>query len=210
MLLHFNKNDQDVLKDVNHQGQMPLPPYIKRNEKNESDDKDYQTIFAEEDGAVAAPTAGLHFTDELINILKSKGVLFAPITLHVGAGTFLPVKVTNLTTGRPVRVWHSDFGVYDSEDVNVDGFSQSDVPGYNDCVWQPNEKLSFAYDMLAYGDDLSDIDDEKTFELNLKYDLNSIRGKYGQEIIEDDETGFSYYESFDRWNSELIYSKNDF
>ena len=123
--------------------------------------------------------------------------------------TFLPVKVTNLTTGRPVRVWHSDRGVYDSEDVNVDGFTQSDVPGYNDCVWQPNEKLSFAYDMLAYGDDLSDIDDQKTFELNLKYDLNSIRGKYGQEIIEDDETGFSYYESFDSWNSELIYSKND-
>ena len=58
VLLHFNKNDQNVLKDVNHQGQMPLPPYIKRNEKNESDDKDYQTIFAEEDGAVAAPTAG--------------------------------------------------------------------------------------------------------------------------------------------------------
>ena len=70
MLLHFNKNDQNILKDVNHQGQMPLPPYIKRNKKNESDDKDYQTIFAEEDGAVAAPTAGLHFTDELINILK--------------------------------------------------------------------------------------------------------------------------------------------
>ena len=58
VLLHFNKNDQNVLKDVNYQGQMPLPPYIKRNEKNESDDKDYQTIFAEEDGAVAAPTAG--------------------------------------------------------------------------------------------------------------------------------------------------------
>ena len=80
VLLHFNKNDENVLKDVNYQGQMPLPPYIKRNEKNKSDYKDYQTIFAEEDGAVAAPTAGLHFTDELKNILKSKGVLFAPIT----------------------------------------------------------------------------------------------------------------------------------
>ncbi len=96
VLLHFNKNDQKVLKEVNYQGQMPLPPYIKRNEKNESDNQDYQTIFAEEDGAVAAPTAGLHFTDELIKILKSKGVLFAPITLHVGAGTFLPVKVNNI------------------------------------------------------------------------------------------------------------------
>ncbi len=96
VLLHFNKIDEDIIKDVNNQGQMPLPPYIKRDEKNENDNKDYQTIFAEENGAVAAPTAGLHFTDELINKLKSKGVFFAPITLHVGAGTFLPVKVKNI------------------------------------------------------------------------------------------------------------------
>ena len=96
VLLDFNKKDEDVLKDVYYQGQMPLPPYIKRYKKNESDNSDYQTIFAEEDGAVAAPTAGLHFTEDLINTLKLKGVLFAPITLHVGAGTFLPVKVNNI------------------------------------------------------------------------------------------------------------------
>ena len=76
VLLHFNKNDSNVLEDINCHGQMPLPPYIKRNKKNENDDKDYQTIFAEEDGAVSAPTAGLHFTGELIYKLKSKGVLF--------------------------------------------------------------------------------------------------------------------------------------
>ena len=115
VLLHFNKNDQNVLKDVNYQGQMPLPPYIKRNEKNESDDKDYQTIFAEEDGAVAAPTAGLHFTDELINILKSKGVLFAPITLHVGAGTFLPVKVTNIYDHK----MHEEWGILSENTSNI-------------------------------------------------------------------------------------------
>ena len=105
VLLHFNKNDGNVLKDVNYQGQMPLPPYIKRNQKNESDNEDYQTIFAEEVGAVAAPTAGLHFTDELIYKLKSKGVLFAPITLHVGAGTFLPVKVDNIQDHQMHEEW---------------------------------------------------------------------------------------------------------
>ena len=105
VLLHFNKNDGNVLKDVNYQGQMPLPPYIKRNQKNESDNEDYQTIFAEEVGAVAAPTAGLHFTDELIYKLKSKGVLFAPITLHVGAGTFLPVKVDNIHDHKMHEEW---------------------------------------------------------------------------------------------------------
>ena len=105
VLLHFNKNEENILKDVMFQGQMPLPPYIKRNKKNESDDKDYQTIFAEEDGAVAAPTAGLHFTGELIYKLKSKGVLFAPITLHVGAGTFLPVKVTNIYNHKMHEEW---------------------------------------------------------------------------------------------------------
>ena len=105
VLLHFNKNDGNVLKDVNYQGQMPLPPYIKRNQKNESDNEDYQTIFAEEVGAVAAPTAGLHFTDELIYKLKCKGVLFAPITLHVGAGTFLPVKVDNIHDHKMHEEW---------------------------------------------------------------------------------------------------------
>ena len=105
VLLHFNKNDSNLLEDINCHGQMPLPPYIKRNKKNESDNRDYQTIFAEKDGAVAAPTAGLHFTDELINILKSKGVLFAPITLHVGAGTFLPVKVNNIYDHKMHEEW---------------------------------------------------------------------------------------------------------
>ena len=105
VLLDFNKHDDTLLQDINYQGQMPLPPYIKRKEKNESDNRDYQTIFAEEDGAVAAPTAGLHFTNELKNTLKSKGVLFAPITLHVGAGTFLPVKVKNIYDHKMHEEW---------------------------------------------------------------------------------------------------------
>ena len=78
------------------EGYIPLPPYIKReNEQKaiESDDKEkYQTVYAKVNGSVAAPTAGLHFTDEVIASMKKANIEFAPVTLHVGAGTFLPVK----------------------------------------------------------------------------------------------------------------------
>src|SRR5215510_16018871 len=75
---------------------MPLPPYIRREAQDESvrtaDRGDYQTVFARELGAVAAPTAGLHFTPELLEHLAARGVQRAAITLHVGAGTFKPVS----------------------------------------------------------------------------------------------------------------------
>ena len=74
---------------------MPLPPYIER--PSDTDDKDmYQTVYAHEEGSVAAPTAGLHFTEELIQKAKDKGVKVAYVTLHVGIGTFRPVKVENI------------------------------------------------------------------------------------------------------------------
>ena len=116
--------------------------------------------------------------------------------------SFLPLKITNLTTGRHVRVWHSDDGIYDAEDPpqGLDGITQSDVPGYTDCVWQPNEILSFAYDSLAYGEDLDDIDDHKTYQLRLQYDLSSVRAKYGQGLVLGEE-GFPYYELFDFWEA---------
>ena len=96
VLLEFNQDHDALLRELDFQGSMPLPPYIKRDLKKDSDKNDYQTIFASNDGAVAAPTAGLHFTDELREKLDKKGVVFAPVTLHVGAGTFQPVKVTNI------------------------------------------------------------------------------------------------------------------
>ncbi len=80
-------------------GFAPLPPYIKRSANISQDDIDrsrYQTVYAQQSGAVAAPTAGLHFTCTLIEELKNKGVNFANVTLHVGAGTFKPVSVDNL------------------------------------------------------------------------------------------------------------------
>ena len=105
VLLEFNQDHYALLKELDFQGSMPLPPYIKRDLKTDSDKHDYQTIFASNDGAVAAPTAGLHFTDELREKLDKKGIVFAPITLHVGAGTFLPVKVTNIFEHKMHEEW---------------------------------------------------------------------------------------------------------
>ena len=82
----------DILEVVGH---MPLPPYMER-EDAEEDRERYQTVYAEKPGAVAAPTAGLHFDDGLLERLAAKGVNFAFVTLHVGAGTFQPVKVDNI------------------------------------------------------------------------------------------------------------------
>ena len=78
-------------------GTMPLPPYIAgKRAPDAQDNEDYQTLFAREEGAVAAPTAGLHFTPGLVEKLKAQGVSFHEVTLHVGPGTFLPVKVDNI------------------------------------------------------------------------------------------------------------------
>lgn len=84
------KNIYEVLNEV---GNMPLPPYITEKLKNKDD---YQTVYAKTEGSAAAPTAGLHFTAELIDRIKAKGVGFAEVTLHVGLGTFRPVKVDKI------------------------------------------------------------------------------------------------------------------
>ena len=76
-------------------GHVPLPPYIKRGDEFQ-DETRYQTIYANSSGSVAAPTAGLHFTDSVMNSIKEKGITIAPVTLHVGPGTFLPVRSTTL------------------------------------------------------------------------------------------------------------------
>jgi S-adenosylmethionine:tRNA ribosyltransferase-isomerase len=85
-------------------GQIPLPPYIKRSDadlKTRAEDRErYQTVFAEQRGAIAAPTAGLHFTPQIIDALGARGVLVAEITLHVGYGTFAPVRVEDLSEHR--------------------------------------------------------------------------------------------------------------
>ncbi len=88
-------------------GHMPLPPYIAAKRPQDARDRDdYQTVYAREDGSVAAPTAGLHFTESLLQALRAKGVGCAFVTLHVGAGTFLPVKTDVVSEHR----MHSEYG----------------------------------------------------------------------------------------------------
>lgn len=91
-LLEFEGSLWDILDRIGH---VPLPPYINRPDQ-QSDHSRYQTVFAKETGSVAAPTAGLHFTPELLNRLKQKGVETVFLTLHVGPGTFLPVRTKNI------------------------------------------------------------------------------------------------------------------
>jgi S-adenosylmethionine:tRNA ribosyltransferase-isomerase len=100
--------DEPVEVLLERAGRMPLPPYIaqKRGGADEQDRADYQTVFAREDGAVAAPTASLHFTDRLLAALDDAGVLRTTLTLHVGAGTFLPVKADDTQDHR----MHAEFG----------------------------------------------------------------------------------------------------
>lgn len=86
----------DFMAWLERAGSMPLPPYIKRAPKGEDRER-YQTVFAREKGAVAAPTAGLHFTQALLDQIRALGVVIAPLTLHVGLGTFMPVRVEELS-----------------------------------------------------------------------------------------------------------------
>ncbi len=95
ILVQFSENATSVRAKANKYGLIPLPPYVK-DEKHEIDVDTYQTVYAKHEGSVAAPTAGFHFTPELIENLKAKGVEFAEVTLHVGLGTFLPVKTEKI------------------------------------------------------------------------------------------------------------------
>jgi S-adenosylmethionine:tRNA ribosyltransferase-isomerase len=109
--LAFDRGGAALMAALAEVGRMPLPPYIKRpGGADERDRADYQTIFAARDGAVAAPTAGLHFTPELLAALEARGIGRVAVTLHVGAGTFLPVKVDDTRDHR----MHSEIGAIDT------------------------------------------------------------------------------------------------
>lgn len=92
----FDGTDEEFRKNIEILGETPLPKYIKRKATEEDKDR-YQTVFAKKEGAVAAPTAGLHFSRELMKRLELKGIEFAEVTLHVGLGTFRQVEVEDLT-----------------------------------------------------------------------------------------------------------------
>ena len=105
-VLAFNCTGDDFDAALNAAGAMPLPPYIAAKRAADAQDMDdYQTVFARHSGAVAAPTASLHFDDALLAALAAKGVRFTYVTLHVGAGTFLPVKVDDISDHKMHAEW---------------------------------------------------------------------------------------------------------
>ena len=107
-------DERDVLTILNSIGHMPLPPYIDRPDEG-SDKELYQTVYNERPGAVAAPTAGLHFDEPLLEALRNKGVEMAFVTLHVGAGTFQPVRVDNIEE----HTMHSEYAEVPQEVVDA-------------------------------------------------------------------------------------------
>src|SRR5471032_2374852 len=110
--LSFSFQGPVLEQAIAERGAMPLPPYIaSRRAPDDQDRSDYQTLFARENGSVAAPTAGLHFTDSLLERLKERGVTIHKVTLHVGAGTFLPVKSDETAKHK----MHAEFGEVSAE-----------------------------------------------------------------------------------------------
>lgn len=115
-LLAFDLSGPALDEALHAVGHIPLPPYIaSKRADDERDRKDYQTVYAREEGAVAAPTAGLHFTPELFAALEAKGIETQFVTLHVGAGTFLPVKADDTTAHK----MHSEIGYVSAETAAV-------------------------------------------------------------------------------------------
>ena len=124
---HYDGIFEEILDQL---GQMPLPPYITHELK---DKNRYQTVYAEHDGSAAAPTAGLHFTKELLSKIEEKGVKIARVTLHVGLGTFRPVKEENVLDHH----MHSEFYVVTQEAADTINKARS-VKAIGSSVWEPH------------------------------------------------------------------------
>lgn len=121
VLLQFTCEVDALGRMLEKYGSMPLPPYIKRDKPGQglwnkyNDKENYQTVYAKYDGAVAAPTAGLHFTQNVLDALDKKGVTKVFLTLHVGAGTFLPVKTEDTKDHK----MHAEYGIISEQTANV-------------------------------------------------------------------------------------------
>jgi len=113
-IVRFDKIGSECWEAIERIGQVPLPPYLHRAAE-ESDKERYQTVFAKVAGAVAAPTAGLHFTDELLESIQRKGVSIAKLTLHTGLGTFRPVESEDITQHR----MHEEYFALDDENAKI-------------------------------------------------------------------------------------------
>ena len=116
--LSFSIGGNDLREFIWKQGQVPLPPYIHSEESEEENRNTYQTVYAKHTGSVAAPTAGLHFTSELLQKLEEKGIQIEYVTLHVGMGTFLPIKEENVTD-HPMHEEHYEIDLDTVKRLNV-------------------------------------------------------------------------------------------
>jgi len=114
-LVQFNCSHEELLFQLEEVGKIPIPPYIRGGVSDEEDKKTYQTVYAKEVGSVAAPTAGLHFSLELLEELKKQDHKLASVTLHVGAGTFAPVKTSNILEHK----MHEEFYSIDQENLKI-------------------------------------------------------------------------------------------
>ena len=117
-----NFESDSILNVLNEIGHIPLPPYINREDSKE-DQSRYQTVYAKNDGAVAAPTAGLHFDEMLLSSLENQGINHTFVTLHVGAGTFQPVKVEDIESHK----MHSEY--YEISTETIDKIEQAKALG---------------------------------------------------------------------------------
>ncbi len=115
IIIEFKLNNVDMFVWLEQYAHLPLPPYIRKGLAEEEDKIGYQTIYAKEKGAVAAPTAGLHFTPRLMNSLDEKAIIRSEVTLHVGAGTFLPVKAEDILDHK----MHSEWGRISAQTAQI-------------------------------------------------------------------------------------------
>ncbi len=137
-------------------GRMPLPPYIKRDEAKAEDLERYQTVYARQSGAVAAPTAGLHFTEDLMTDLQKKGIQIVSLTLHVGYGTFVPVKVEDI---RDHRIHHEYFTLPDAAVAAINQAKRQGrrIVAVGTTVVRTLEYLSDASGTVASGTGMCDL-----------------------------------------------------
>lgn len=122
VIVEFNLSKDDLIKKIYEIGLMPLPPYIKKCQFDSIHKSRYQTIYAKNPGAIAAPTAGLHFTERVLNNLKNKKIKTAKITLHIGLGTFNPVDTTDIRDykihNEPYYISRSDARIINNAKLN--------------------------------------------------------------------------------------------
>jgi len=116
-ILRLQTNTVDIIEIIKKYGQTPLPPYIKRKTIELYDKDRYQTVYAEYEGSIAAPTAGLHFTHNLLEELKSKGVIIAELVLHIGWGTFKPIRDNDITEHYMIEE-HYNINATETEKIN--------------------------------------------------------------------------------------------